>query len=192
MGKWMGRGGRRMRTYLEALWPLLFIVNCLGFLYGLAWYGDDLWHRPAPLWPWTADCPWSALLFAAAVMGWRLHLRLPVLYTFAKGYAVYFGFWTLFVLALIRSSDLVLYTAHLGLLSEGLIFWRIWPHDRSQANWLVLALAVNLVLDYGFGTHPRLPPGDLTHVFWFSLIWLAIFCWFFWFFSGVKQERQGT
>jgi uncharacterized membrane protein YpjA len=142
---------------LHRAWPVLCAANAAGATYGVAWYGEQLWQRPPWLWPFVADCPLAAVLCALAVNAWGRGGRPVLLFGLAKGYAVYFGAWTLAVLVGSRQGDMLLFVAHALLLLEGVVFWNAWPHSRRGAALTVCLLAANVACDYGLGVHPALP-----------------------------------
>jgi uncharacterized membrane protein YpjA len=163
------------RMALRRSYPLFVAANLVGVVYGVFWYGEALFRRPPWTWFFVPDCPWAALLSATAFLVWGRGREQPLLFGLAKGTSVFFGVWTLAVLAITRTAEPRLLLSHGLLLGEGLLVWRFWPLGRRETLFLLGLLLLNLLADYVFGLHPPLPLGTLPLVRDFSLAWYAVF-----------------
>lgn len=158
MGRWAAiTRDRRWLVFLTA-------VNLGGFVYGLEWYRGQLACLPVWVWPVTADCPVSALLFGcvtAALAGGRGAAAVEgVAYVAALKY----GLWTVLVLgqswlagAPLDADGINLLWTHLGLAGEAVLFGLV---RRPRLRWVVLGgawVGFNTFVDYTFRVYPTLP-----------------------------------
>ena len=170
------------------MWLLVAInlgSSVVGYIY---WYGDDILEAPVYLWPMVPDSPLSATLWAVALLSLFYGRRWDLLGLMAVVGSVKYGLWTDWVwFTNALSGDpydleaIVLSLNHFGMVLEGLVLVPlIWPrrwHVAFVAGWYLL----NDLLDYGTGSHPRVPnPEDLDLITGFavgSTVVLVLLAW---------------
>lgn len=185
------------RVPADRRWLLfLTVVNLGGFAYGLDWYRDQLASLPAWVWPLTADCPFSALLFGSVAATLALGRPWGPLEGVAYVASLKYGMWTVLVIgqswlagAPVRVDDINLVWTHAGMVAESLLFGTL----RSlRLSWIVpgaVWLALNTAVDYGLGLHPTLPAQTplslaLGASVGLDLLAVALFC-------GLARRRDG-
>jgi len=158
-------------------------VNGLGSLYGFNWYAQQLASTPWYLWPVVPDSPLSSLTFAI-YLAFRLWGRsTPALAAWAQLSTFKYGAWSVIVLGgyIARTGDfhpelLLLIFTHAGMALEAYLLMLADPAPRP---WLAVCLAwlvCNDALDYGLGTHPRVPDPQALPIIAieaFALTWTA-------------------
>ncbi|MBI2076633.1 MAG: DUF1405 domain-containing protein [Candidatus Aenigmarchaeota archaeon] len=144
----------------------LAIINFTGFLYGIYYYWHQLVATPFYLWIFTLDSPLSVLLFVFVSYFLYYNKKMPqwLLFLAIMGLVKY-GFWTALVIIMFRdyffAVSPVIYSInfplHIGMILEGMILTaRLRPRMSGLAVVLLFFL-INDILDYFFGTLPRLP-----------------------------------
>ncbi len=185
------QGMAKNRRWLAAL----AVADLVGFAYGVDWYWGQLAGLPWYAWPFTADCPMSALFLALIcvfLLGGRRSSSLEGL-----GYvaALTYGLWTMVVIghswlagARPTGDDFLLFGSHLGMVAEVILLASAYrPVPRGiwvGGTWL----AVNAVLDYAAGLYPTLPPQTPVSVAFWALVILgaAVLAW------GGHSSRSST
>lgn len=159
-----------LRTFLTGIprdrrWLIfLTFVNLGGFLYGMEWYRGQLATLPAWAWPVTADCPVSALLFGSVTALLALDRHCEPLQGLAYVAALKYGLWTVLIIAQswlagapLDLDGFNLMWTHAGMVGESLLFGMVRPPRLRWVGLGAVWVALNTVLDYGFGLHPTLP-----------------------------------
>lgn len=170
------------RSYLEQAPSLLWLIgaNLVAVLVGVRFYVEEMVDVHTFLWPFYLDSPAAVLLMALSlatllpfigsdVRQATTNRVLAYLHTLTFVWLVYVGLWT--VVALAIRPDLYLADpagafalfGFVGIVVTHLLFvleaYLIPHYGRTTRGALAFAgavLAVNLVLDYGFGYHPPL------------------------------------
>lgn len=142
---------------MHRLYPLLQILNVIGTVWGLIWYGASLHSAPIWLLPFVPDCPLASLLMTVAL--WRWHEGDgEALQGAAVGVSLFYAAWTIGLLIATGpvAEEGLLLAAHVGLGIEAL--W-LWLAAAPRRGWRLAAvwIAINTYADYALGVHPPLP-----------------------------------
>lgn len=142
---------------------VLVILNVLGSVYGYYWYSGQLKVTPVYLWLFTFDSPFSATLFALAMIGFLMGYNNKLLQLIAYTGVIKFGIWASVVIVDFWIAGgtptlivVFLLLSHLGMALEGWIFIRHLYVPPGYIVLLALWFGVGDYLDYVVGIHPYL------------------------------------
>ncbi|MCL5942367.1 MAG: DUF1405 domain-containing protein [Actinobacteria bacterium] len=172
------------------VWALVAInlgSSVAGYLY---WYGKDILAAPLYLWPFVPDSPLSATLWALALLAFHRRLRWHALGLLAATGSIKYGLWTDWVWFTNALSGgrytleaVVLSANHFGMVLEGLVLLPLLAFRLRDVAFAATWYALNDLVDYGLGSHPRVPnPQDLGLITTFAVgttivltgVWLAV------------------
>lgn len=165
-----------MRLVVDLLWDnpfrrwmleSLVLVNALGSLYGYWWYHQQLASTPPAYWLFVPDSPlsstWMTLALLLLLAGRRPSLFLLLAYTAVSKY----GLWAALLIGDYwwrggppAFTEVMLFTSHLGMALEGVIYWRHLPYRRWQAAAVGGWMFLNDYVDYAWDLHPYLFRAD--------------------------------
>lgn len=162
-------------------WPL-FLINLAGSVYGFYWYREQLAVTPWYYWLFTPDCPLASSYFTVMLGLWLSGRRSAWFEAVTYVTSVYFGVWTVVVIAqyfIVHQTfdwaNFMLLASHVGLGLEGLLFLAVYRirlgHLGIASGWIL----TQWYFDYYQGTNPWLQAPELIHqVKTFSWVWLLV------------------
>lgn len=148
-----------------------FVINVIGFFYGIYYYSYQLSFTPAYLWIFTIDSPLPVLLFAG-ICAFLYFRKIPpqwlVLFSFFG--LIKYGVWTNIVIFLFRdyffAIDALTYSMnvplHLLMIFGGFILIRFLKPRISDIIFVGGFYLVNDYLDYFMGNVTLVPEGYHT------------------------------
>lgn len=170
-----------------------------GYIY---WYGSDILDAPVYLWPMVPDSPLSATLWAVALLGVFYGRRWDLLGLLAVTGCIKYGLWTDWVWFTNALSgdpyDLeaaVLSLNHYGMVLEGLALVPLIRPKRWHIAFVAVWYGLNDLLDYGLGSHPRVPnPEDIASITAFSVTSTVVLvaAWIFLYGRRPSTSAEGT
>ena len=185
-GGW-GPWGAFSRWFVSTPWVVWIIVAVnltsavAGYVY---WYGSDILAAPVYLWPFVPDSPFSATLVALALLSLHRGRRWELLGLMAVTGGVKYGLWTDWVWFTNALSGgtysmeaVVLSANHFGMVLEGLVLLHLLRHRLRHVLFVAAWYGMNDLIDYGFGSHPRIPnPEDLGVISVFAVGSTVVLC----------------
>lgn len=188
-GLWgaLSRWGVSTRWVVYTLVVVNLVVSLAGYIY---WYGDDIVASPPYLWPFVPDSPLSGTLVAIALLAFHRGRHWEFLGLMAATGAIKYGLWTdwyWFVNALSGGSysfeAIHLSASHFAMVLEGLLLLPLLRPRLRHALFVTAWYGLNDLVDYAFGSHPRIPnPQDLGLITAFAVGSTIVIClaWFAW------------
>ena len=177
----------KLRGILENT-PLLvaiIIINVAGTLIGFYYYWDQLVSSSPVYWIFIPDCPLYTMLAAAILAVYVSKRRSSDLVNFitAIGLAKY-GTWTVFVIlafagfyfSIDSSFYSLLVLLHVAMAVEFIL--PVMLIRQLRPRFIAVALIwffANDYADYFLGTHPPIPPGDITQIAIFTFLLTPVF-----------------
>lgn len=177
----------KLRGILENT-PLLvaiIIINVAGTLIGFYYYWDQLVSSSPVYWIFIPDCPLYTMLAAAILAVYVSTRRSSDLVNFitAIGLAKY-GTWTVFVIlafagfyfSIDSSFYSLLVLLHVAMAVEFIL--PVMLIRQLRPRFIAVALIwffANDYADYFLGTHPPIPPGDITQITIFTFLLTPVF-----------------
>lgn len=177
----------KLRGILENT-PLLvaiIIINVAGTLIGFYYYWDQLVSSSPVYWIFIPDCPLYTMLAAAILAVYVSKRRSSDLVNFitAIGLAKY-GTWTVFVIlafagfyfSIDSSFYSLLVLLHVAMAVEFIL--PVMLIRQLRPRFVAVALIwffANDYADYFLGTHPPIPPGDITQIAIFTFLLTPVF-----------------
>ena len=177
----------KLRGILENT-PLLvaiIIINVAGTLIGFYYYWDQLVSSSPVYWIFIPDCPLYTMLAAAILAVYVSTRRSSDLVNFitAIGLAKY-GTWTVFVIlafagfyfSIDSSFYSLLVLLHVAMAVEFIL--PVMLIRQLKPRFIAVALMwffANDYADYFLGTHPPIPPGDITQIAIFTFLLTPVF-----------------
>ena len=177
----------KLRGILENT-PLLvaiIIINVAGTLIGFYYYWDQLVSSSPVYWIFIPDCPLYTMLAAAILAVYVSKRRSSDLVNFitAIGLAKY-GTWTVFVIlafagfyfSIDSSFYSLLVLLHVAMAVEFIL--PVMLIRQLKPRFIAVALMwffANDYADYFLGTHPPIPPGDITQIAIFTFLLTPVF-----------------
>ena len=168
--------------------PLLvaiIIINVAGTLIGFYYYWDQLVSSSPVYWIFIPDCPLYTMLAAAILAVYVSTRRSSDLVNFitAIGLAKY-GTWTVFVIlafagfyfSIDSSFYSLLVLLHVAMAVEFIL--PVMLIRQLKPRFIAVALMwffANDYADYFLGTHPPIPPGDITQIAIFTFLLTPVF-----------------
>ncbi|MBU2602759.1 MAG: DUF1405 domain-containing protein [Actinobacteria bacterium] len=176
VGLWR-RLSHRVVSTSWIVWTLV-AINLLSAVSGyIYWYGPDILAAPLYLWPFVPDSPLSATLWAFALLAFHYGRRWEFLGLLAVTGCVKYGLWTDWVWFTNALSGgrysieaVVLSANHFGMVLEGLLLVPLLRPRLHHALLVAVWYGINDLVDYGFGSHPRVPnPEDIGLITAFAI-----------------------
>lgn len=182
-----GLWGAFSRWFVSTPWVVWIIVAInlasavAGYIY---WYGADILAAPVYLWPFVPDSPLSATLVAFALLAFHRGHRWELLGLMAVTGSVKYGLWTDWVWFTNALSGgrysmeaVVLSANHFGMVLEGLVLLPLLRPRLRHVLFVAAWYGFNDLIDYGFGSHPRVPnPEDLGVIAVFAIGSTVVLC----------------
>jgi len=159
------------------VWTLV-AINLLSAVAGyIYWYGSDILAAPIYLWPFVPDSPFSATLWALALLAFHYRRRWEFLGLMAVTGCIKYGLWTDWVWFTNALSGghysvqaIVLSANHFAMVAEGLLLVPLLRPRLRHVLFVAAWYGFNDLMDYGFGSHPRVPnPEDIGLITAFAI-----------------------
>ena len=151
------------RPYTKSLLYALIIINILGSVYGYYWYRYQLVETQLKYWIFVPDSPLATTLFAISLIIIVLTGRESWLHGIAYSGVMKYGFWAVILITHfwitsgnIRFTEAVLWVSHLGMVFEGLVYFRHWEVVKFRLAAIVMWFGVWDYVDYALNLHPYL------------------------------------
>jgi uncharacterized membrane protein YpjA len=144
------------------VWLGLLAVNLFGALYGFWWYRGQFAVTPLHLWPFVPNSPLAVTWFIVVLVLWLGGRRSTLLEGLAYFGLIKHGLWTVAIIWMYEwagqshAENLFLWTGHLGMALQAILFWYVLglPLSRLQAGAIAGWYLFNDFLDYGVGIYP--------------------------------------
>ncbi|MHB1420124.1 MAG: DUF1405 domain-containing protein [Bacillota bacterium] len=144
------------------LWAL-FLINACGSFSGYFWYSNQLVSTEHSLWLFIPDSPLASSMMALAMLILLTGKRPSAVLLAAYTAVIKYGLWAVILITdywlkggAFKGIDLMLWTSHLGMALEGVLFLRKETVTSAAVASISIWMLLNDYMDYARDLHPYL------------------------------------